>query len=140
MFFSFSVPVVTQTGRRFPAAIVAVYGTRSGVSVKLYTNETRRVALRIATLLRVDVRSVDYDSDPTPAVDYLLNAVLDVLASRRVRATRNAGNRWPRVSFDRPKVHRWAGWTNRARRNARRSLAAMSNDSPAPTGRKSPRG
>ncbi|MGF6600714.1 hypothetical protein P3T23_005453 [Paraburkholderia sp. GAS448] len=128
MFFSFEVPVVTLRGRRFPAAIVDVCGDRRGVTVRVFTNRTRRVPLRIATLLKVDVRSADYDSDPTPTVDFVLNAVLDELASRQVRVNRRPVTRWPIVTFDQPKAGRRAGWTNRARRIAKGHAVAMSSD------------
>lgn len=128
MLISFQIPVTTQTGRRYPAAMVDVVGTRAGVSVQVYTNASRRIALRVTSLLRFDVRSAAYDSDPTPAVDFLINLVLDELASRRVRATRRPVTRWPAVKFDQPKAARWAGWTNRARRTAARYAATW--DSP----------
>jgi hypothetical protein len=37
----------------------------------------RRTAVKVTNVLRVEVRSADYDADPTPIVDYLLNAVLE---------------------------------------------------------------
>jgi hypothetical protein len=125
VYFSFTLPVVTKTGRRFPTAFIEVSGTRSKLSVQIYTDASRRVALRLATLLRIDVRNVDVDSDPTAAVDFLLNAVLDELANHRVRATRKKAPRWPTIKFGRPKVGRWVGWTSRARRIGNAHAAAF---------------
>ncbi|MFP3642971.1 hypothetical protein [Paraburkholderia sp. SIMBA_054] len=104
--------------------MVDVVGDRSGVSIRIYTDAKRRTAVNVTTLLRVDVRSADYDADPTPAVDHLLNAVLDELANVRFSLKRGGSARWPMIAFDRPKKYRWSGWTNRSRRIARAHAAA----------------
>lgn len=118
MFFSFSVPLRSKSGRRYPAAVVDVVGTRAGASVQIFTDTKRRTAVKVTNLLRVEVRSADYDADPTPVVDYLLNAVLDDLANLRFSLGRRTTG-WPAVRFDRPKKCRWAFWTNRSRRIAK---------------------
>ncbi|MEX3969728.1 hypothetical protein [Paraburkholderia caribensis] len=117
VFFSFSVPIVSKSGRRYPAAVVDVVGTRGGASVHIFTDANRRTPVKVTNLLRVEVRSADYDADPTPIVDYLLNAVLDDLANLRFSLGRRTTS-WPAVRFDRPKKCRWVSWTNRSRRIA----------------------
>jgi hypothetical protein len=114
MYFSFTLPVVTTTGRRCSAALVEASGTSSKVSVQIYTDASRRVALRFASLLRFDFTNVSADSDPARAVDFLLNAVLDELTSHRIRGTRKRAPRWPTINFDGPKIGRRVGcWRSR---------------------------
>jgi len=124
VFFSFSVPIISKSGRRYSAAVVDVVGTRAGLSVRIFTDVKRRTTVEFTNLLRVEVRSADYDADPTPVVDHLLNAVLDDLANVRFALARRT-TRWPAVKFDRPKKCRWVAWTNRSRRIAKAQAAAI---------------
>ncbi|MBT2795285.1 hypothetical protein [Paraburkholderia strydomiana] len=84
--------------------------------------------MNVTNLLRVEVRSADYDADPTPVVDYLLNAVLDDLANVHFSLRRRTAG-WPAVRFDRPKKCRWVAWTNRSRRIAKAHAAVARRQS-----------